>query len=673
MSYRMSADIGGTFTDIVLVDDEKRFYKTNKVLTTPNELEKGILTGFDQIVGEEIGGDFSQITSIVFGTTSGLNAIIERRGAKCAMVTTRGFRDVYEIARGNRPEIYNIHYRKPTPLIPRKDIFEVNERINARGCVDERICESELIALADTLREYESIAICFINSYINPENERKTKEILGRELGDGIVITISSEIAQEAKEYERVSTIALNAYVAPKTKRHIEALSAELKKRNFSGTLYMMQSSGGVIRAELAAETAVKTLMSGPVGGAIGASFIDRRNIIGFDIGGTSFDVSVVVDGSIETTLESTIEGFPALTPTVNVFSIGAGGGSIAWEEAGGMRVGPQSAGANPGPVCYDHGGTEPTITDANLILGHLAARYFLGGRMRINREKTVAAMRAYGAKFGMDEVTVAEGVCMIANHKMADAIRELTVKRGIDPRTFSILAFGGAGPMHAALIADMLDIEEVIIPPDSGVFSAWGMLQADIRHDSVRTKIGLLQTLTEADYRAAFEQQYDDLARVLAKEGIPVEKAKFAHSLDMRYLGQEYTISVGIPDDIPYSAETIEAMYNSAYERLYGHHSVDDVIEVVNYRLTVTAAVNSVPVCSRRSDKPLEAIDTQTGYFSGRACEMRVYPRAQLVTGRSVVGPAIVEELTTTTVIPPDWKVEVDGNDNMIMRKICR
>lgn len=281
----------------------------------------------------------------------------------------------------------------------------------------------------------------------------------------------------------------------------------------------MMQSSGGVIRAELAASKAVYTLMSGPVGGAIGASVINRDNIIGFDIGGTSFDVSIVVNNRIETTVEAEIEGFPVLAPTVNVFSIGAGGGSIAWNEAGGMRVGPKSAGAVPGPVCYNRGGKQPTLTDANLVLGHMSPKHFLGGRMEMNEEKTYEAFDFYGNQFDLDKITAAEGVCEIANHKMADAIRELTVKRGIDPRKFSILAFGGAGPMHAALIAEMLDIKEVIVPANPGVFSAWGMLHADIRHDTGKTKVSLLNDLQEEDLCGNFDELKEELDEVLKKK----------------------------------------------------------------------------------------------------------------------------------------------------------
>lgn len=667
MSYRLAADVGGTFTDIVLLNDETGKYQTTKVLTTPEALEQGMLKGFDELVGE----DYSKISSIVHGTTSGLNSVIERRGAHCAMITTKGFRDVYEIARANRPEIYNIHYHKPAPLIPRKDIFEIDERTTFDGRIEKSVTYEMLEDVIEKIRgNYESVAVCLINSYANIENERMVCQILHEKLDDDIIVTASCQIAKESREYERVSTAAMNAYVAPSTRHHVYALTKELKKRGFAGTLYMMQSNGGVIRAELAASTAVYTLMSGPVGGAIGASVINRKNLIGFDIGGTSFDVSIVVDSRIETTVEAEIEGFPILAPTVNVFSIGAGGGSIAWEEAGGMRVGPQSAGAVPGPVCYDRGGSVPTLTDANLVLGHLSPGHFLGGRMSIDSRKTMEAFESYGKKFDLTPLEAAEGVCAIANHKMADAIRELTVKRGIDPRSFSILAFGGAGPMHAALIAEELDIGEVIVPSNPGVFSAWGMLQADIRHDVGKTDVILLEDLEEKEFYDNFNSLKDELIEVLQKEQIGETKKEYICTLDMRYFGQEYTISVDVPEGV-FDKNGIEKSFNKIYERLYGHHSPDDIIEVVNYRMTVLVPVRKVPTDKRNDGKTGEVLEVLPGYFAGQEYQMNVYDRHALAMDVKIPGPAVIVELTSTTVVPPGWTVNVDESDNMIMTKV--
>lgn len=667
MSYRLAADIGGTFTDIVLFDEDTGLYKTTKVLTTTGQLEKGMIAGFDELVGE----DYSEVSTIVHGTTAGLNAVIERKGAHCALITTRGFRDVYEIARANRPEIYNIHYHKPKPLIDRKDIFEVDERTNCKGNVEKKVKKEEMETLLSELkaRGYNSIAICFINSYANTYNEMKMKEILHKELGENVIITASYQIAKESREYERVSTAVMNAYVAPSTRHHVFALSEALEKRGFKGTLYMMQSSGGVIRAQMAADRAVCTLMSGPVGGAIGASAIERDNIIGFDIGGTSFDVSLVINKRIETTVESEIEGFPILAPTVNVFSIGAGGGSLAWEEAGGMRVGPNSAGAVPGPVCYDRGGTNPALTDANLVLGHLCKEYFLGGRMSLNQEKAEKAFEKYGKIFGLDAFEAAEGVCAIANHKMADAIRELTVKRGIDPREFTILAFGGAGPMHAALIAEELDIREVIVPANPGVFSAWGMLQADIRHDVGKTDVMLLNEINEERFIRNFIELRRELETTLENEKISVESPRYIYTLDMRYYGQEYTISVELPK-LDFCKEEIEKKFNTLYARLYGHHSPDDVAEVVNYRLTVLVSAHKTAVPEKLEKKETQAVGEVTGIFNGKEYRTAVFSRESLSKEVPIQGPAIIVELTSTTVLPPEWYLNVDEAGSMVMTR---
>ena len=667
MSYRLAADVGGTFTDIVLLDEETGLYRTTKVLTTTGELEKGMLAGFDELVGK----DYSHVSSIVHGTTSGLNSVIERRGAHCALVTTKGFKDVYEIARANRPEIYNIHYHKPEPLISRKDIFEVDERTTYDGCVEKEICREQLEDLIAELKggKYNSIAVCLINSYANTHNEKVLARILKEELDEDVIVTASYQIAKESREYERVSTAVMNAYVAPSTRHHVVALSDALKQRGFQGTLYMMQSSGGVIRAQMAADKAVYTLMSGPVGGAIGAGAVSRENIIGFDIGGTSFDVSLVIHKRIETTVESEIEGFPILAPTVNVFSIGAGGGSLAWEEAGGMRVGPQSAGAVPGPVCYDRGGTAPTLTDANLVLGHLCANHFLGGRMDINVKKAKDAFEEYGQKFGMDLYEAAEGVCTIANHKMADAIRELTVKRGIDPRDFSILAFGGAGPMHAAQIAEELDIGEIIVPKNPGVFSAWGMLQADIRHDAGKTDVMLLQNLTEEQFQSNFSELEEELEDTLRSEQIADVPKKYVYTLDMRYYGQEYTISVDMQRPL-FCRQEIERQFNALYERLYGHHSPDDVIEVVNYRLTVFVSTERPEKARKGEERQIRMLEKIPGVFANKTYETAVYERSSIAETEKIEGPAVIVELTSTTVVPPGWDLTVDEADNMVITK---
>lgn len=667
MRYRLAADIGGTFTDIVLVDDLTNEYRTTKVPTTPESLEIGIMKGFDEIVR----GDYSAVTSIVHGTTAGLNAVIERRGARSALITTKGFRDVYEIGRGNRPEIYNNRYRRPKPLIERKDIYELPERVGIDGTVHQPVAETDLELLLEQLwGRYEAVAISLLNSYANPSNEKFAADWLKARMDDGVTVITSSETAREWREYERTSTTVLNAYVAPKTKNHLLALGDELRQRGYRGNLYLMQSNGGVIKAELAGTKAVHALMSGPVGGAIGASHSGRGNAIGIDMGGTSFDVSLIVDGRIETAVEAEVEGFPLLAPTVNIISVGAGGGSIAWSEAGGMRVGPKSAGARPGPVGYGHGGKEPTITDANLVLGRLDPENFLDGRMVLDIDEARRAFERYGREIGLDGVTAAEGVCAIANHKMADAIREITVRRGIDPRGFSLLAFGGAGPMHAAMIAEELDIREVVVPASPGVFSAWGMLQADIRHDAVRTVKWTLPGLDGRQFAEVFAALRSELAEVLREEGFAPDEAVFVKSLDIRYLGQEYTINVAVREGAASVLDALEHDFHRLHQRLYGHSSPAEEIELVNARLT--ASVPSPKGDAYRAAASAEATSSAVrefeGIFGAEPHLLKVYERSRLLPGSRLQGPLIVVELTATTVVPPHWELTVDQRGNLVL-----
>lgn len=671
MSYRLAADIGGTFTDVVCVNDATGEYTTTKVLTTPQKLTDGIMAGFDELIGDK----WDQVESIVHGTTSGLNAVIERKGAKCAVVTTSGFGDVLEIGRGNRPDMYNNRYRRPRPLVARKDIYEVKERTDAEGKISSAINEDELRSLAKALAgKYDSIAICFINSYLNSENEEKAAAVLREELDESVMVITSAETAREWREYERTSTTVLNAYVSPITKAHLIALKQELISRGFKGNLFIMQSNGGVMKDELAVNKAVQILMSGPVGGAIGGTVCGRDNIIGVDMGGTSFDVSLIINGQCELQVESNVEGFPALVPTVNIFSVGAGGGSIGWDEGGGMRVGPQSAGAKPGPACYGQGGTQPTITDANLVLGRIDPEHFLDGRMTLDFEAAKKAVGNFGAKFGLDVPTAAEGICAIANHKMADAIREITVRRGIDPRDFTMLAFGGAGPMHAALIADELGMKEVIIPAVPGGFSAWGMLQADIRHDAVRTRMGNIDELDACEIDKIFDILYAELNDTLVREGASAESASFHRTMDMRYAGQEFTINLPVDSackDGVFDKETAKADFHKLHERLYGHSAVGDPVELVNVRMSVVCnSRRSKTAAVKKACGDIKALSEFPGVFGFKPYTVSVYSRSDIGFGSVINGPAVIVELTATTVVPPEWNLRMDENGSMVMTK---
>lgn len=665
MSYRLSADIGGTFTDVVRIDEETGEYISTKVLTTNDLLTKGVLAGFDSVVN----GDYSKVSSIVHGTTSGLNAVIERRGAKSALITTKGFRDVYSIGRGNRPEIYNNHYKKPVPLIPRKDIYELDERITWDGAVLQPLDEDSVKELALSLKgKYEAIAICFINSYVNPAHEKRTAQIFKEILGEETAVVTSFETANESREYERTSTTVLNAYIIPKLKAHLAQLKKELAARGYNGSLYIMQSNGGIVKDEVASVKAVQTFMSGPVGGAIGARVSGRDNLIGVDMGGTSFDVSLLVDGALETTVNTVIEGFPALVPSVNILSVGAGGGSIAWTEGEGMRVGPISAGSNPGPVCYGRGGVQPAVTDANLVLGHLDKEHFLDGRMELDEEKARQAFSEYGKEHGLSAEAAAEGVLDISNHKMADAIRQITVQRGIDPRGFSMLAFGGAGPMHAALIAEELDIREVLIPQLPGAFSAWGMLQADVHHDGVRTIQKELAETEDRELGMLEEELHSELTEILETEGFEKKDIIFQKALEMRYVGQSYAINVDIPEG-DMDRAMIEEKFHAQYLRLYGHCSAKDPVEVVNLRVRAVVPTEKIKVTVPYEEgTKAEPVKTLRGIFKGKEYDTAVYKRDQIVPGQHLPGPAVIVELTATTVVPPNWDISVNAQNQVVL-----
>ena len=425
----------------------------------------------------------------VHGTTVGLNAFLERRGERVLLLTTAGTRDVYHLARGNRTRIYDIHYRKPTPLVPRKDIREVRGRLNYRGEELEPLNEEDILSAAAAARDggFGAIAIAFLFAYLRPEHELRAAEILRAELGE-VPISLSHRVAREWREYERTSSTVLDAYTAPSIGRYLERLEGELAARRFSAPLHVMQSNGGIMTAAAARNRPLQTLLSGPVGGTMGGAALadefDTRNLLCVDMGGTSFDVSLVVDGAPTVSPETELEGFPILMPVVNIHTVGAGGGSIGYVEAGGLRVGPESAGAAPGPACYGRGGTRPTVTDANLLLGRIDAEYFLGGAMELDRDAAERAIGELAEELGLGEQELAEGMIDVINAKMAQAIRTITVEQGIEPRDFAIVAFGGAGPMHAVFLAQELEIERVIVPKAPGAFSAWGMLQSLIRQD---------------------------------------------------------------------------------------------------------------------------------------------------------------------------------------------
>src|ERR1700722_3257212 len=503
--YRVSMDIGGTFTDVVTYDNAAGVFAAAKASTTPGALSEGVLAGLDAVVEQP-----SDIGFLVHGTTQGLNAFIERRGVPVLLLATAGVEDSYHIARGPRTRLYDLHYRKPTPLVPRSDILGIGGRIAADGSELEPLDEPAVRRAARTARErgFGAVAVAFLFSNKNPAHELRPREILLEELGPDFTVSASHEAAKEWREYERTSSAVIESYTGPIVRRYLIDLEQRLQDRGVSVPLHVMQSSGGILTAESARQRPLQTLLSGPVGGAMACAELSRQtgrpNLIGMDMGGTSFDVSLTIDGQPDVSVEASLEGLPMLMSVGNIHTGGAGGGSVAGAEAGGLRVGPRSAGARPGPACYGRGGTEPTVTDANLVLGRIDPEGFAGGQMTLDPGLAATAVAGLAEQFGLSPVAMTEGICDVANSKMAQAIRTITVSRGIEPRDSALVAFGGAGPMHAVFLARELGIAETIVPRFPGAFSAWGMLQTRIRQDYSEPYFFLDADLNGADMAAA-------------------------------------------------------------------------------------------------------------------------------------------------------------------------
>ncbi|MEU4516541.1 hydantoinase/oxoprolinase family protein [Nonomuraea wenchangensis] len=673
--YRVSMDIGGTFTDVIGYDETTGRYHVGKSSTTPDDLTRGVLTALESLVDSP-----RDISFTVHGTTQGLNAFLERRGVKVLLLASKGAGDTYHIARGPRTRLYDLHFRKPEPLVPKRDIVEIGGRFDAAGEELEPLDEQAVREAARRYREggFGAIAVAYLFSYLDPAHELRTREILLEELGSEVTVSLSHEAAKEWREYERTSSAVVEAYTGPVVRRYLERLEANLKERGLTVPMHVMQSSGGILTAESARRRPLQTLLSGPVGGAMGgvelARAIGRPNLIGVDMGGTSFDVSLVIDGQPDISPEANIEGLPMLMSVVNIHTIGAGGGSVAWLEAGGLRVGPRSAGATPGPACYGRGGTEPTVTDANLVLGRIDPDWFAGGTLDLDTEAARRALDTVGQGLGLDTLAIAEGVCDVANAKMAQAIRTITVSRGIEPREFTLVAFGGAGPMHAVFLARELGIKEVVVPRFPGAFSAWGMLQTDIRKDFSDTYFHLDADLDGADMAAKLRGMAEEGLASLAGEGVPEESRRVEHAVDIRYAAQEYTLTVPLADaDEPAAegfVEVIAKRFAQQHETRYGHANLGAPIEFVTLRTTAFGDLGrGAAEQVGEAQGPDFAQETREVVFDGQARPTILVRREALSAGHAFEGPAIIVESTATTVVPPGFSVSVDPIGSLVVR----
>ncbi|TVT01057.1 hydantoinase/oxoprolinase family protein [Amycolatopsis bartoniae] len=668
-------DIGGTFTDVVTYDDEAGVFAATKASTTPDDLSEGVMAGLGAVV--DTPGD---IGFLVHGTTQGLNAFLERRGVPVLLLGTAGVEDSYHIARGPRTRLYDLHYRKPEPLVPRRDVLGIGGRIAPDGSELTPLDEDAVRAAARTARDrgHGAIAIAFLFSYANPAHELRARELVLEELGEDFTVSLSHEAAKEWREYERTSSAVVESYTGPIVRRYLSHLEVRLRDGGLAVPLHVMQSSGGILTADSARARPLQTLLSGPVGGAIACAELSRvsgrPNLIGVDMGGTSFDVSLIVDGEPDVSAEAQLEGLPMLMSVVNIHTVGAGGGSVAWVEAGGLRVGPRSAGARPGPACYGRGGTEPTVTDANLVLGRIDPEGFAGGQMTLDTAGAEQAVGKLGETFGLDAVAMAEGICDVANSKMAQAIRTITVSRGIEPRDSSLVAFGGAGPMHAVFLARELGIAETIVPRFPGAFSAWGMLQTRIRKDFTEPYFFLDADLDGADLTAVLRRLEEQALSTLGEEGVPEGQRSVAHSVDIRYEAQEYTLTVPItdaadpstPDFLKVVAERFAEMHHSRY----GHANPGAPIEFVTVR---TAAFGDLgrpePQKWPHAEKPEFPHEVKQVVFGGTPCDTTVVRRDDLLAGHTFAGPGVVVEDTATTVVPPGYSVSVDEIGSLIIR----
>jgi N-methylhydantoinase A len=663
--YRVSMDIGGTFTDVVAYDEQAGTYAAGKASTTPHDLTEGVLAGLEQVVASP--GD---IAFTVHGTTQGLNAFLQRRGERVLLLATRGAGDVYHIARGNRTRLYDVHYRKPRPLLPRADIVEIGGRLDYAGNELEPLDAGAIRAAAARAREegFGAIAVAFLFSYVNPDHELAAEAILQEEL-DGVTVSLSHRVAREWREYERTSSAVIDAYTAPIVRRYLERLESELQTRGLGVPLHVMQSSGGIVTAESARELTLQTLLSGPVGGTMGgvalARLLDRPNLICIDMGGTSFDVSLVVDGQPDVSSEAVLEGFPLLMPVVNIHTIGAGGGSLAYAEAGGLRVGPESAGADPGPACYGHGGTQPTVTDANLLLGRVDEASFAGGRMSLDAEAARTAIATLGDELGIDAVELAEGICDVANAKMAQAIRTLTVEKGIEPRDFALVACGGAGPMHAVFLARELGVREVLVPLYPGAFSAWGMLESEVRKDASRAYYTPLGDVDRGALAALLGELEEEGFGGLAAEGITRETGRVEHALDLRYAGQEYTLTVPLtgasePLDGEFAA-ALSGRFDDAHQTRFGHANPGAPIEIVVVRSTALGDKGRAEPVAMDGAGAEYPSSSRRVTFDREAHDALMVWRDDLPRDAVVTGPAVISEDTATTVVPPGARAVVD------------
>jgi N-methylhydantoinase A len=680
MTWRVGVDSGGTFTDVCLFDDATGRVEVWKVASTPDDPSRGIADGVAEGAGR-VDATPAAIGYFGHGTTVATNTLIQHRGVRTGLITTEGFRDLLEIGRQKRPDLYDLQIDKPPVLVPRDLRLEVPERLRHDGSVEIPLDEAAFRAAVRQLRAagVQAVAVCFLYGFVRTDHEETARRILEEDFPEAFAC-VSHQVAPEFREFERMSTTVVNAYLGPVMRGYIERLAGRLAGLGMTATPHLTQSNGGVIGFAQAAGLPVRTVLSGPSTGVVGAQAVGRlagyADMITFDMGGTSTDVALLQGGACRMASEAVVHGYPIKAPMLDIHTVGAGGGSIAFIDSGGLlKVGPRSAGADPGPVCYGRGSAEPTVTDANVVLGTLNPTHLLGGRMAVRRDLADAAIERLAATLGMGKMATAQGIISVVTANMARAIRVISVQRGHDPRDYTLVAFGGAGPLHAARLAAALDNGRILVPRNPGILCAMGLLLTDLRADFATTRLHTLSTAALPDIADAFRVLTAQADVWFTEEGIEAPACRLTRTVDMRYAGQNYELAIPLPDGPigPASLEALADAFAAAHQRMYGFIAEEDPVQLVTFRVEAAGIVPKATFKPQPDAGPdaASAIIARRDVWlpeAGGFVTCPVYDRDHLRAGNRIAGPAIVEQMDATTVVLPGMVARVEPYLNLVM-----